>query len=494
MNLHELQPESLFPTARLVFKAPERAASSESSKSDDKKSGEKKPDDAGSKKETDKNTPEKKDEKKKEAPQKISSVEIRNAARVRARNLPDNAEVQTALKKMEEAEAAGDAEGRKQANEAAGQLMEILKESNPEDKNLAYWHSEAEKDVNTGSGVTGQRGVISERKRVEEYNKSLKKVYDDINQHLPAWQTYVKEARDGLNEATADFNKKDKAFDTARAAWNAVESQKFPPGYTPHVYADDFDQELNWMNQEKDNGEPNGEYVKTNTSNFNILSAWKTKKAELKKAYDDASKAEDDALVLKNEWEEYTKKVEGEYEEYKKGLLKAAQDAGINHPADKPEDVGGPLPQSTFMTSSPSLINATDGFTLPLLSSSPNASDDALENSAAWKIMPTKFQNDYKTTIQPGFKMPKEFQFTPINLNPSTNVPSLDRLDLGVLNPDTENAGPVNDGIENPTPNDGDSLEDALPEDQPQAFTPNTPPEQTPYGPRTTGDGGGFPG
>lgn len=179
MNLHELQPESLQPTARLVFKevAPQYAATPGSSKSDkpNDKPDDKKTDNPDSKKEADKKAPEKKE---KVAPPKMSSPEIRNAARVRARQFADNPEVEEALKKMEKAEKGDDAESKKQANQAAGELMYILIKNKKEgDKSIDYWYNEAEKNVTTAGGIQAQK--IYEQEEADKIDKQEQKKIDD---------------------------------------------------------------------------------------------------------------------------------------------------------------------------------------------------------------------------------------------------------------------------------------------------------------------------
>jgi hypothetical protein len=507
MNLHELQPEKFFSAARLVFQEKQkldRAVSSSSDKPKTEKPDQKDKGQPGEKLEReadrDGENPEKKDEKKKEAPKKVNSIDIRNAVRARAKKLLDDPnldpklreEIDTAYKNINLDIALGEKRNVEKANEAAGQLMTILSEANPEDKNLAYWNQEASNDVNTKGGVENQRGVIAERKRVEEYNKSLRKVYDDWNKLLPEWQTYVKDAREGFSTATQNFDDARKTWDKARTDNNAVSSIEFPAGYKEStgkrmVYPDSLDQELNWVRAQLRVYNGGNGYSKEDAADFNnrisILNGWKTKKAELQKAADEAWTEREATLKLKNEWEEYKKKVEGEYEEYKKGLLKAATEAGVSHPADKAEDVGAPLPQSVNQFDMSSIKFA------PGVLVEPSTSDSVLTNPVSWQSTPIKFKKDYFTKIDPRFK------FTPTipllsNDNGSAPISDNDSLEsIGTDNPlqstmpgfksdifpnslfpsqpQTRNIPPL-------TPASGDSLEDAGEDsgDKPQAANP----------------------
>ncbi|MGL5830601.1 MAG: hypothetical protein ACRCZE_00445 [Candidatus Altimarinota bacterium] len=184
MNLHNFKPELIPLTARLVFEKSPEGPRSVSSTDKNKPDSAKSVDEAGKsspdKTEADKNSPEK---SKKEAPKKVSSIDIRNAARARARELAKtNPEVAKALKEMEEYEGIAKSEVEKdpaKAAQAAGELMAILQEANPEDKNLAYWYQEANNDANAKLGVERMKGVNKAKVAAQKSKEAVIKILKD---------------------------------------------------------------------------------------------------------------------------------------------------------------------------------------------------------------------------------------------------------------------------------------------------------------------------
>lgn len=182
MNLHELQPEKVFQAARLVFQ--EKGKLDRAVSSSDKSKPET-PTDKGQTTPGEKpgQTPEKKEDKK-EVAKKVSSIDIRNAARGRANKLladPNvdpklKAEIKTALDKVNLDIAEGEKKDVATANEAAGELMAILQEADPNDTNLKYWHTEASNDANTKIGVEKMRGVNKAKAAAQKSKDAVIKI------------------------------------------------------------------------------------------------------------------------------------------------------------------------------------------------------------------------------------------------------------------------------------------------------------------------------